>query len=103
MADKLEIALNAMRLAVAGWNDAAEKLRTGVATTSKLEITGSQAGTFAEALAKYQPAPSYFRDRLNEGVAVFEDIAKVLKYARDTYEAEDAAGKGKLVKLEGEI
>jgi hypothetical protein len=103
MADKLTVGLNAMKLAVTEWGEAAKNLKAGVETTSKLEITATQAGTFAEALAKYQPAPGYFRDRLNEGVTVFEDIAKVLKYARDTYEAEDLASKGKLGKLEGEI
>ncbi|MCP2278683.1 Excreted virulence factor EspC, type VII ESX diderm [Nocardia amikacinitolerans] len=103
MADKLTLNLQAMKLAAASWGKAADDLRAGVETTKKLEITASEAGTFADALSKYQPAPGYFRDRLNEGVTVFEDIGKVLKFAADTYEAEDLASKGKLRKLEGEI
>ncbi|MFX0575459.1 type VII secretion target [Nocardia nepalensis] len=103
MADKLTLNLRAMKLAATSWGEAADDLRAGVETTKKLEITASEAGTFAEALSKYQPAPGYFRDRLNEGVIVFEDIGKVLKSAADTYEAEDLENKGKLAKLEGEI
>ncbi|MCP2298405.1 Excreted virulence factor EspC, type VII ESX diderm [Nocardia amikacinitolerans] len=103
MADKLTLNLQAMKLAAASWGKAADDLRAGVETTKKLEITASEAGTFADALSKYQPAPGYFRDRLNEGVTVFEDIGKVLKFAADTYEAEDLASKGKLRNLEGEI
>ncbi|MFI6217641.1 hypothetical protein ACIBCD_37025 [Nocardia brasiliensis] len=103
MADKLTLNLQAMRLAAASWGEAARNLEAGVETTKRLEITASEAGTFAEALTKYQPAPSYFRDRLDEGITVFQDIGKVLKSAADTFEAEDLTSKGKLMKLEGDI
>ncbi|MGV9723928.1 hypothetical protein [Nocardia beijingensis] len=103
MADKLTLSLDAMKLAVTKWNEAADDLEAGIRTTQQLEITATEAGTFAEALAKYQPAPGYFRDRLAEGVTVFRDVASVLKYVHDTYEAEDLTNKGRLVKLEGDI
>ncbi|GEM29748.1 hypothetical protein NN3_07550 [Nocardia neocaledoniensis NBRC 108232] len=103
MSDLLAVALDSMRIAAAKWSEGATNLKAGVATTWKLEIASTEAGTFAEALAKYQPAPAYFRDRLSEGVVVFQDIATVLTEARTTYEAEDLTNKGKLVRLEGEM
>lgn len=103
MADKLTIGLQVMRSAVTEWGEGAKHLKAAADTTAKLEITASQSGTFADAVKKYQPAPGYFRDRLNEGAAVFEDIAAALKYACDAYEYEDLNSKGKLGKLEEEI
>ncbi|MEV0360310.1 hypothetical protein AB0H71_30070 [Nocardia sp. NPDC050697] len=103
MSDKLTVSLAAMRLAVRSWQEAAVVLGEGAALTSKLEITATQAGTFAEALDKYSPAPGYFRDRLNEGVTVFGDIAAVLNSACNAYESEERASTGRLTKLENEI
>ncbi|MFC3964662.1 hypothetical protein [Nocardia jiangsuensis] len=103
MTDEVGVSIAAMRLAVRSWQEAAVSVGEGVGTTSKLEIAATHAGTFAEALGKYQPAPGYFRDRLSEGVTVLEDIAEVLNAACNAHEAEERASTGQLTKLESEI
>ncbi|MFC8530849.1 hypothetical protein [Nocardia sp. NPDC057227] len=103
MTDEVGLSIAAMRLAVQSWQEAAASVGEGAAATSKLEITATQAGTFAEALGKYQPAPGYFGDRLREGVTVLGDIAEVLNAACNAYEAEERASAARLTKLENEI
>ncbi|MFC8528677.1 hypothetical protein [Nocardia sp. NPDC057227] len=101
MTDEVGISLNKMRSAVTEWNEAAADLQSGVDMASKLEITEGGAGTFAAALAQYQPTPGYFRDRLQEGVTVLRDIATVLAYACDQYEAEELASQATFQRQQG--
>ncbi|WP_067654713.1 hypothetical protein [Nocardia harenae] len=99
MTDKLAVSLNAMKLAVGRWGDAADNLTVGRDRTSKVEL-GTSGKTFGAALTQYAPAAAYVRDRLSEGVTVFEDIASVLKSAHDQYETEELNSRNKLRPLE---
>ncbi|WP_433196285.1 hypothetical protein ACQP1G_43835 [Nocardia sp. CA-107356] len=103
MSDKLVVSLNLMQHAVNKWKEAAEHLSHAAARTFNVDITEVQAGAFGLTMDKYRPAPGYFLDRMLEGQTVFSDIAQVLQYAHDTYEAEDQAGKHALDGKAGEL
>ncbi|MEV6276702.1 hypothetical protein [Nocardia sp. NPDC051832] len=100
---ELRVALTAMNTAATHWQLAADHLQQGSALTPSLEIAPTEAGTFNKALEKYKTVPGYFRDRLNEGVTVYNDISTALNYARRAYEDQDIVNQGKLRQLEGQV
>ncbi|MFB7876213.1 hypothetical protein ACFC06_13230 [Nocardia sp. NPDC056064] len=103
MSEQLTASLTAMNAAATHWQLAAGHFRDASALTAKLEISVVNAGNFRKALERYESVPGYFRDRFNEGAAVFEDIATTLNYARRAYEDQQVVSQGKLRQLEGEM
>ncbi|UGT50076.1 hypothetical protein [Nocardia asteroides] len=53
-------------------------------------------------MSKYKPASAYFRDRANEGAAVFDEIASVLEEALTQYAASDETFAAEVRRLQGQ-
>lgn len=103
MSDELLVALNAMTGVVQTLNEVAEKLRSAGKRTESLEISKDTAGMFSTAIDKYTTVPAYVRDRMAEGAVVMDDIADVLRHARDTYAAENANFAQQIDRQTGEL
>ncbi|MEU4648030.1 hypothetical protein [Nocardia fluminea] len=113
MSDQLRHSAQSMVHAVKMWRAAAADLQTGSAMVEKLELSPKSnvpvqpgvttGGPFDEALSKYKPAPAYFRDRLNEGVVVFNEIANALEEALRQYAESDDTFAAEVRRLTGQI
>lgn len=86
----ISVAVSAVRTAAANWDEAVEALETARQAAEKAKFTNLEAGVFILAYNKYKDVPDFFVSRMNEGKAVFAEIANTLRYVADTYEAEDA-------------
>lgn len=100
--------------AIKMWRAGAQDFQAASAMVNKLEINSavnipvqpgvsSAVGTFDETLSKYKPAPAYFRDRANEGAAVFNEIADVLEHALNQYADTDETFAAEVRRLQGQV
>lgn len=114
MSDQLRHSAQAMVHAVKMWRAGADDFRAASAMVGKLELDSRSSATpvqpgvtsdgpFDDALSKYKPAPAYFRDRANEGAAVFDEIASALEEALRQYAASDETFAAEVQRLEGQV
>ncbi|WP_328406252.1 type VII secretion target [Nocardia sp. NBC_00403] len=87
--DAISVAVAQVRSAATNWDEAAAALEEARKATEKAKFEKLEAGVFALAYDKYKDAPDFVRDRMVEGIAVFNEIAQTLRQVADTYEAED--------------
>ncbi|MFR9752657.1 hypothetical protein ACL02S_16695 [Nocardia sp. 004] len=97
--DQIHAALAQLRATANFWEQAADFLDTACKLTEEVKFTRLEAGIFAPAFDKYEPAPGYVGDRAREGVNACREIADTLRHVANVYEEEDRRGEHALRQL----
>jgi len=94
--EKLEVATGALRTDAGVWDGKATEMSQIKATIETLTFTHLEAGLFFTITSANDKLVEDLSGRAGEAAQRFTEVANVLRFCADTYEAEDAAGKHRI-------